>query len=528
MAERVMPARSSAQPAAVIGCDFGSQGLKVVLVSLDGELLGEAGAAYNVDYPRPAWAEQPAQAWLDALPQAIGQLRADTGFAPKQVRALGLAAQVDGVVAAGADGQPLRPAIIWMDRRAVAQCAAAAQAAGSAELIQRSGLNLDATHVAPKIRWLAENEPEIYDAARYFLLPGSYVAYRLTGELGVDDANASSTLLMDVTQRAWSPELCQLFAIPLERLAPLRPATDVLGGLRPSLAEALGLTAGIPVTVGTGDEHAACAGAGVVRPGLVCDIAGTAEPVCASSAQPVFDPTGLVETHCHADPALWLLENPGFVSGANYRWFRDQFAPLEVQTAAQSAAQGGPSAYDLLNDLAAQVPPGAEGLVLLPCLMGAMTPTWNAAARGTFAGFTLAHRREHFARAVLEASAYAVRDIVDQMRQMGLPLAEMRAVGGGARSRLWRQIKADVTGLPVTLPQTSETTALGAALLALVAIGAFANLSEAANRVVCIVETVEPEPATQARYDDCYQFYRETYFAMLPVYERAARRGDGR
>jgi len=254
----------------------------------------------------------------------------------------------------------------------------------------------------------------------------------------------------------------------------------------------------------------------------VCDIAGTAEPVCASATQPIFDPTGLVETHCHADPAWWLLENPGFVSGANYRWFRDQFAPLEVQ----AAGQGGPSAYDLLNDLAAQAPAGAEGLVLLPCLMGAMTPTWNAAARGTFAGFTLAHRREHFARAVLEASAYAVRDITDQMQQMGLALTEIRAVGGGARSRLWRQIKADVTGLPVTLPQTSETTALGAALLALVAIGAFASLSDAARQVVCLVdaERVEPDRAAQARYEDSYQFYRDTYFALLPVYERAARR----
>ena len=519
-----MTTQPPARPDVVLGCDIGSQGLKVVLLSLDGQLLGEAGAAYDATYPRSTWAEQPAQAWLEALPQAIGQLRADTGFAPGQVRALGLAAQVDGVVAVDAAGHPLRPAIIWMDRRAVAQCEAAAQATNSAALIQRSGLNLDASHVAPKIRWLAENEPEVYESATFFLLPGSYVAYYLTGELGVDYANASSTLLMDVAQRAWSPELCQLFAIPLECLAPLRPASDVLGGLRAAVAEALGLPAGIPVTVGTGDEHAACAGAGVVRAGLVCDIAGTAEPVCASSTRPVFDPSGLVETHCHADPALWLLENPGFVSGANYRWFRDQFAPLEVQ----AAAQGGPSAYDLLNALAAQAPPGAEGLILLPCLMGAMTPTWNAAARGTFAGFTLAHRREHFARAVLEASAYAVRDIVDQMRQMGLTLAEVRTVGGGSRSRLWRQIKADVTGLPVTLPQTAETTALGAALLALVAIGAFANLSEAAARVVCIVETVEPEPAAQARYDDCYQFYRESYFAMLPVYERAARRGGQR
>ncbi len=515
----MMSARPSARPEVVIGCDIGSQGLKVVLLSLDGELLGEAGAAYDVDYPRPTWAEQPAQAWLDALPRAIRQLRAATGFAPEQVRALGLDAQVDGVVAINAAGQPLRPAIIWMDRRAVSQCETAAQATDLPALFRRSGLNLDASHVAPKIRWLAENEPALYEATQYFLLPGSYVAHHLTGELGVDFANASSTLLLDVTTRAWSPELCQLFSIPPERLAPLRPATDVLGGLRASLAEALGLPAGLPVTVGTGDEHAACVGAGVVRAGLVCDIAGTAEPVCASAVQPVFDPTGLVETHCHADPALWLLENPGFVSGANYRWFRDQFAPLEVQ----AAAAAGRSAYDLLNEAAAQVPPGAEGLVLLPCLMGAMTPTWNAAARGTFAGFTLSHRREHFVRAVLEASAYAVRDIVDQMRRLGLPLLEMRAVGGGSRSRLWRQIKADVTGLPVTLPQTSETTALGAAMLALVGIGAFADLGAAAERVVRIVETVEPDHALQARYDESYRFYRDTYFALLPVFGRAAR-----
>jgi xylulokinase len=257
----------------------------------------------------------------------------------------------------------------------------------------------------------------------------------------------------------------------------------------------------------------------VVEPGLICDIAGTAEPVCAAALQPAFDPTGLVETHCHAHPDQWLLENPGFVSGANYRWFRDQFAPLEMQ----AAAAGGPPAYELLNQAAASVPAGSEGLVLLPCLMGAMAPTWNSSARGTFFGFTLAHRREHFVRAVLEASAYAVRDIVDQMRQMSLPLKAIRAVGGGARSRLWRQIKADVTGLPVELPLTTETTALGAALLALVGAGLSPTLEEAARQSVAIVETLEPQPELQARYEQYYQLYRAAYFALLPVFEQAAR-----
>jgi xylulokinase len=503
----------------VIGCDVGSQGVKAVLLSLEGRLAGEASVGYGIDYPAPAWAEQPVEVWTMAVAQAVRALTASTGVAPERIRALGLDAQVDGLVAIDHHGRPLRPALIWMDRRAVPQCESLAQHGAPVQLFELSGLNLDPSHVAPKIRWLAENEPAHYEQAARFLLPGSYVAWWLTGEFAADYANASSTLLMDVRRRAWSPELCERFAVSMARLAPLRPATDILGTLRPALAEQLGLRPQTLVTVGTGDEHAACLGAGVVTPGLVCDIAGTAEPVCAASPEPVFDSSGLVETHCHAHPDLWLLENPGFVSGANYRWFRDQFASAEV---AQARAEGR-DPYELLNAQAESIPPGAEGLVLLPCLMGALAPTWNTSARGVFFGFTLAHRREHFVRALLEASAYAVRDITDQMRRMGLPLKAIRAVGGGARSRLWNQIKADVTGLPVEMPLTTETTALGAAMLALVGSGACASLDEAAENSVRVVETLEPRPDVQQRYEAHYQLYRAAYFALLPVFEQAAR-----
>src|ERR1044071_3154254 len=209
-------------------------------------------------------------------------------------------------------------------------------------------------------------------------------------------------------------------------------------------------------------------------PGIVGDIAGTAEPVCAASPVAAFDPTRLVETHCHADPDLWLLENPGFVSGGNYRWYRDQFAKGET--------------YAALDAEAADVAAGAEGMTFLPSLMGAMAPTWNESARGTFAGFTLAHTRGHFVRALLEGSAYAVRDITTQMQVAGIELRELRVVGGGAKSRLWNQIKADVTGLQVNVPEITETTALGAAFLALVGIGAYASLSEASDAIVKIRE----------------------------------------
>ena len=252
--------------------------------------------------------------------------------------------------------------------------------------------------------------------------------------------------------------------------------------------------------------------------GVICDIGGTAEPVCAASRIPIFDQERLVETHCHADPDLWLVENPGFVSGGNYRWFRDNFGQYELHQAGGEGSQ----VYDLFNEEAAQVPPGSEGLIMTPTLMGSVTPTWNALARGVFFGFSLSHRREHFVRALLEGSAYALRDIVDRFQAIGLEPKEIRAVGGGARSALWRQIKADVTGLPVALPQTVETTVLGAAMLAMAGSGVVDSLAEAVDLCVKIVETREPDRQTQQRYEPYYQLYRSVYFALLPVFELAA------
>ncbi len=493
----------------VIGCDVGSQGTKAILLSLDGELVCEAYEGYSIDYPHPLWAEQPVGRWLHALTFAIRQLLSESGVAAKSIRALSLAAQVDGVVPIDAKGRALHQAIIWMDRRASTQCELARHSIDNEQVFKLTGLNLDASHVAPKILWLAEQQPEIYDSARYFLLPGSFLAYYLTGEIAVDYSNASSTLLLDVRTKEWSGIMGQAFGIDLTRLAALGAAATPLGQLRHEVAEQLGLSPETAVMIGCGDEYAACLGAGITQPGLVADIAGTAEPVCAASRELVFDSSHLVETHCHADPDLWLLENPGFVSGGNYRWLRDQFA--QGQT------------YAMLDEEAALIPPGAEGLTFLPSLMGALAPTWNEAARGTFAGFTLAHTRGHFARAVLEGSAFAVHDITRQMQVSGLHLHELRVMGGGAKSRLWNQIKADVTGLQVSVPEITETTALGAAFLAMVGIGAYATFSEASEDIVHIRERVDPDPAAQTIYEEAYERYRQTYFALLPVFEARAR-----
>lgn len=502
----------------VLGCDIGSQGVKSSLVSATGEIVAEASSGYGISYPQPAWAEQPVVVWEQALLETIPATLQAGGVAPHQVRAIGLDAQVDGMVPVDRYGQALHPAIIWMDRRAVSQTETVARQVSQQDLFARTGLNLDPYHVAPKIRWFAENYPALDEKVAFYLLPGSYMVYYLSGEMGVDYSNASSTLLMDVRTRRWSPDLCRLFSVPQERLAPIYPANQVVGELRPGLAADLGLSPGIPVVLGCGDEHAACLGAGVIEPGLVCDIAGTAEPVCAAAQEPLFDDTGLVETHCHAHPDQWLIENPGFVSGANYRWFRDQFTGEQ----ARQAAAREMDVYEFLNAEAAGVPPGSDGLILLPTLMGSVTPTWDADMRGAFLGFTLSHTRAHFVRALLEGSAYALRDITDRMQAMGLGVRAIRAVGGGARGVLWRQIKADVTGLPVDLLQTTETTSLGAAILALHGAGLVDTLEEAVQNVVRVVETRQPEPEHQERYAASYERYRQAYFSLLPYFKSAA------
>jgi xylulokinase len=252
--------------------------------------------------------------------------------------------------------------------------------------------------------------------------------------------------------------------------------------------------------------------------GEVCDVAGTAEPVCAACGQPSEDPTMLVECHPHADPGGWLLENPGFVSGGSLRWWRDQFGIPEKQ----AEACGTGDAYNLLTDAAARIPPGSEGLVFLPCLQGAMAPEWNGAARGVFYGLSLAHTRAHLLRALLEGSAFALRDILEAMRGAGLGVQRITIVGGGAKGPLWRQIKADVTGLPVRVPTNVETTAAGAAILAAVGSGECPGIGQAVQSFVTFEpDEHQPDPQTRDAYEEAYRLYRDVYFSLKPVFARA-------
>jgi xylulokinase len=499
----------------IVGCDVGSQGTNVALYAADGTLVASSYQAYDLSFPFPGAAEQDPDDWAPAIVAGVRDVLKAVPEGPSAVKGISFGSQLDGMVVSDVAGRALRPAMIWMDRRAEAQAARVAERIPPDEFYRSVGANLDSSHAVFKALWVRDEEPDIWAKAAWLMSPGTYVLREVAGPIAVDYSNASSLALLDPRSRKWSSEVLAAVEIPESMLPELGAGTAPVGTVTSAFADASGLDRSTIVAIGCGDEMAATLGAGVFAPGEVCDVVGTAEPVCAASAVPREDPTMLVECHPHADPDVWLLENPGFVSGGNLRWWRDQFAPIERG----AEAEGLGDAYDLLSREAERIEPGAEGVVFLPAMQGAMAPEWNGAARGVFFGLTLAHTRAHMTRALLEGSAFGLRDILDAMRGAGLDVRRLTIVGGGAKGPLWRQIKADVTGLPVRVPLTVETTATGAAILAAVASGTHDGIADAVRAFVGFQpEEHEPNPERQQAYDEAYRRYRDVYFALRPVF----------
>jgi xylulokinase len=467
-------------------------------------VVARASSAYATTHPRPGWAEQDPGDWDRALAIVVRGVLEGAGVSAREVAALAIAAQVDGIVALDAGGEPLAPAPIWMDRRAVAETRELGERVDAATIWAISGLNLDPSHGAPKAAWLRNAVKAPIEA---YVVPAAYIVSRLTGERAIDHANASCLLLYDITARAWSPVLLAAAELRASELPEIHAATDIVGTLRPAAAAALGLEAACRVAVGTGDEHAACLAAGVLRPGIVCDIAGTAEPVAASSGTPLLDPEHLVETHAHVPADRWLVENPGFVSAGSSRWLAESVLGVD---------------QDQLEALATGVPAGSDGVLFLPSLSGSVTPRWNERARASFSGLAIGHDRRHLARAVIEGCAFALRDIVDRLDALGLAGEAIRVVGGTARNNLALQVKADVTGRRIEVLEEPEATALGAGLIAATAIGWFTNLDEAAAATLRLAgDPVLPDAPAQRLYDEAYGRYRATYKALEPTYGAA-------
>ncbi|HEV7133328.1 MAG TPA: xylulokinase [Gaiellaceae bacterium] len=455
----------------LIGLDVGTSGVKAVAISPGGELLASAEESYPVSTPHEGWSEQDPEDWWRAAQACLARLPEGP---------VGLSGQMHGLVVLGEDDRVLRPAILWNDQRTAAECAEIEERIGLARLIELTGNRALTGFTAPKLLWLRRHEPEVYARIRHVLLPKDYVRFRLTGERAIDAADASGTLLFDVARRRWSTEVCDALEVPLEWLPDAYESTEIAGA---------------------GDQAAAALGLGIVAPGAVSVVLGTSGVVFATLPAYAPDAEARVHVFCHAVPGTWHAMGVMLSAAGSAAWLRSVLG----------------ADYSELDDEAARWEPGAEGLLFAPYLAGERTPHADPNARGAFTGLSVRHDRGALWRAMLEGVAFGLRDSLELLRELGVRPEVGRASGGGARSALWLRIVASVLGLPLELTASQEGSAFGAAMLAGVRAGTFADAHDAAARCVHVRDRVDPDPAWAAAYDDAYARYRRLYPALRPL-----------
>lgn len=503
----------------LLGIDIGTSGARAIVVNgSDGRVVAGATTEYSLATPQPLWAEQNPEDWwrgtVEAVQSALAQAKASVDR-EIEISSVGLSGQMHGVVLLDTAGQVLTPSIIWCDGRSQAECDYITAKVGANHLIELTSNPALVGFSASKLLWLRQHKPAIWERARKFLLPKDYIRYKLTGEYASEVSDASGTLLFDVTGRQWSSEMLHLLELDRDLLPPVYESPQVSAQISPTVAAQLGLKAGTPVVGGGGDQAAGAVGNGVVRAGLVSSTVGSSGVVFAYSSEPVRDPGGRVHTFCHAVPGAWHVMGVTQGAGLSLRWVRDEVMG-ELEKAA--AAQAGRDIYELMTAQAATVAAGSDGLLFLPYLMGERTPHLDPQARGVWFGLTAAHKRAHLIRSVLEGVTYSLRDCLEILLEMGLPVEEIRASGGGGKSALWRQIQADVFNREVVTLNAAEGPAYGAALLAGVGAGVWSSVEEACAACIRVTTATRPATATTEVYQHYYPLYGDLYKRLAPLY----------
>lgn len=502
----------------LIGVDIGTSGTKALLITDTGEVVSSATVEYPLLTPRPGWAEQNPEDWWRATIESVRALLAKSGVRGTDVTAVGLSGQMHGSVFLDAEGEVIRPALLWCDQRTGSQCQWINETAGE-DLVVSETLNPVLTgFTAPKIIWLRQNEPDNYARMAKCLLPKDYIRYMLTGEFHTEVSDASGTALFNVRERRWSTALLDKLELP-ESLLPLSHESAVPSArISPAAADLTGLAAGTPVVGGGGDQAAGAVGNGIVRTGVVSSTLGTSGVVFSFLDEPLVDAKLRTHTFCHAVPGKWHVMGVMLSAGGSLRWVRDALCGMEKDV----AANPGQDPYEVICAEAATAPPGCEGLVFLPYLTGERCPYPDPDAKGVFFGLHLRHQRAHLLRAVLEGVAFGLRDSFAVLETMGVPMTEIRASGGGARSPLWLSIQADAMNRAHSRIGVEEGPALGVALLAGVGSGVWSTVAEACDAAIQVVSAQQPDPTRAALYAKYHEVYVKLYADLKPRFGEVA------
>ncbi len=495
----------------LLGIDIGTSGTKTLICDQQGKVIATAMAEHPIYSPKPGWSEQDPVDWWNATCAATKAVLKKAKVKGRQIRGIGLSGQMHGSVFLANGTKPLRRALLWNDQRTGKQCDIITEKAGGREKLIELVANPALTgFTAPKMLWVRENEPKIWDRTKHVLLPKDYIRLYMTGEYATEVSDASGTLLLDVVNRRWSDQLLSRLEIDKALLPRLHESPEITGTLTAEAAECMGLVEGIPVVGGGGDQAAGAVGNGIVRSGIVSATLGTSGVVFAHADVPTRDARGRVHTMCHAVPGKWCVFGCMLSAGGSFQWFRNQLGQDEVAAARKKKVDP----YELLIAQAAEAPVGSEGLFFLPYLTGERCPHPDPNARGAWIGLTTRTTRAMMIRALLEGVTFGMRDALSIMQEMRIPISEVRASGGGARSPFWQQLQADIYRQPIVLTNATEGPAYGVALLAGVGTGVWSSVEDACRQSIKSSRRISPRRKTADQYERHYAVYQKLYYDL--------------
>ncbi|MBQ6555136.1 MAG: xylulokinase [Firmicutes bacterium] len=492
----------------LLGVDIGTSGTKTVLFDEKLTEISAHTAEYPIYQPQNGWAEQAPKDWYNAVIETIKAVINKSGVKGEDIKGIGLSGQMHGLVMLDENNEILRPSIIWCDQRTEAECEQITELVGRERLVEITANPALTGFTASKIMWVKNNEPRIYEKCRHILLPKDYIRFMLTGVYATEVSDASGMQLLDVPKRQWSDEVLEKLGIDKALLGKVYESTDITGYITKEIAEITGLAQGTPVVGGAGDNAAAAIGTGIVREGAAFTTIGTSGVVYAHTDRPVIDKAGRVHTFCCAVPGCWHVMGVTQAAGLSLKWFKDNFCADIVEKA------GGKSPYPEMNELAAKSPVGSNKLIYLPYLMGERTPHLDADCRGVFFGLSASHNRGDMIRAVMEGVCFSLCDCKDILEEMGIPVKNMTACGGGSSSDLWSKITADCYGCDIMRLGSAQGPALGAAILAGVGAGIFESVQNACDKFIKADNTVKYSEETHKKYKTIHKLYKKLYTSL--------------
>jgi xylulokinase len=499
----------------LLGIDLGAQSAKVALVSPQGNIKGLGQFSYEIQHPYPTWAEEDPEVWWQAFLKGLDGAFQGVPIKKSEIVGIGISNMCPSLVAMDKEGNPLRPAILFLDRRSVSQSEQVIGRLGLEEIFQRAGNRIaPGTFSVTSMLWIKENEPEIYRKAYALGHANTFLASRLTESFGMDWTNASFTGIFDTGgRRDWNYDMVKELGLSRDKLPTVLSSPTLIGRLSSEASGVTGLPSGIPVAIGGADTACAAFGCGITELGQAFETSGTSDVISVCCDQPRFDIR--LMNRCHVVPDRWLLMGAMVAPGAAYQWFREQFCPHEKQVSQRSNIR----AYELMDLEAEKSAPGANGIIFLPYLAGERSPIWDPYARGLFFGFSLSSTRGDFIRAILEGTAYGLRQNVDIVEtDLGFSISGFQTVGGGARSGIWNQIKADVMDKGVRPMSVRETAVLGAAMLGGIVAGVYKDYKDAVKQAAASPsQAYKPNPQLYPLYTSLFEVYKGLY---LDVRER--------